>query len=215
MIRGVSTGPAFQPISVVGIERRQRPRHGRLLAALIVALVVVVFGFATAFLIRYRPVEAASGLTPGRFARLERGGRPPPGPIRLRFMPNRGTTVGVLLRNGGELTIKVEGVEIEGERIGSILRQTKARLPLGERSRTIAVDETRSFESVGLDPGEAQWFVLVLRLGRRCPSAQRASVGALRVRYSVFELPKSMRVPLREGLQVRCPRKERRGRRRR
>lgn len=204
---GVSAGPAFEPVSIVGIERDQHPRRGRLLAALIIGLVVVVFGFATVFLLRYHPFEAASAVSPGRFA--ERPRRKSPGPLRLRFVPRRGTTVGVLLRNGGQLSVKLQAVEIDGEGAGGILRQTKARLPLVERSRTVALDQTRAFANVGLQPAEAQWVILVLRFGRRCPAGRRATVGALRVRYSVFELHKRMRVPLREGVEVRCPRRGR------
>ena len=203
----MSAGPAFKPLSIVGIERDQHPRRGRLLAALIIGLVVAVFGFATVFLVRYHPFEAASAVSPGRFA--ERPRRPSPGPVRLRFVPRRGTTVGVMLRNDGQLSVRLQAVEIDGEGAGGIVRQTKARLPVVERSRTVAVDETRSFANVGLQPGETQWVVLVLRFGRRCPARRRATVGALRVRYSVFELPKRMRVPLREGIEVRCPRRGR------
>ncbi len=210
----MSAGPAFKPVSIVGIERDQQPRRGRLLAALIIGLVVVVFGFATVFLIRYHPFEAASAVSPGRFTVKPKRDRAPSQPLRFRFLPGRGTTVGVLLRNRGELSVKLEDVRLEGEGVGGILRQTKARLPLGERSRTVALDQTRTFASVGLSPGETQWVVLVLRFGRRCPAGQRGTVGALRVRYSVFELGKHMRVPLREGLEVPCPRSKRRGTRR-
>lgn len=210
----MSAGPAFKPVSVVGIDRDHQPRRGRLLAALIIGLVVVVFGFATVFLIRYHPFEAASAVSPGRFASNPKRERAPSRPLRFRFLPGRGTTMGVLLRNGGELSVKLEDVQVEGEGVGEIVRQTKARLPLVERSRTVALDQTRTFSSVGLSPGEAQWVVLVLRFGRRCPAGRRGTVGALRVRYSVFELGKQMSVPLREGLEVPCPRSKRRANRR-
>jgi hypothetical protein len=133
--------------------------------------------------------------------------------VRFRFEPGRGTTVGVLLRNGGRLTIKLEEVEIDGAGAGAVVRQTKARLPLGKASRTVAPENTQAFRSIGLDPGEAQWVVLVLRFGDRCPKGQAGTVGALRVRYSVFELRKRMRVPLRDGLRVPCrvPRRKGRG----
>lgn len=198
-----STGPAFRPVSVVSIERGQQPRRGRWVAALIVALVVLIFGFATVYLVRYHPVKAASAIKPGRLVERPRV-RAPGAPVRLRFLPGRGTTVGVLLRNGGRLTVKLDDVRIdEGEVVG-ILRQTKARLGLGEQSRTVSPDQTQAFRSIGLDPGEARWVVLVLRFGRKCPRGATGAVSALRVRYSVFELPKRMRVPLREGLQVLC-----------
>jgi hypothetical protein len=64
-----------------------------------------------------------------------------------------------------------------------------------------------------LDPGEAQWVILVLRFAERCPEGQAGTVGALRVRYSVFELPKSMQVPLRDGLRIPCPPPRRKSRR--
>lgn len=206
MIRRMSrsrTGPAFEPVSVVSIERRrQAPRRFRvLLPVIIVAIVVLVFGFAAVFLVTYHPVEAGPALSAGRFAKTERGGRLPPGPVRFRFRAGRGTSIGVLLGNGGELTIKVTGVELEG---GELLRSTKARLPFAEDDRTVAPEATRSLQSLGLDPGEARWVVLVLRFGTRCPKGEKGVLEALRVRYSVFELPKEMRVTLPRQLVVRC-----------
>ena len=209
-----STGPAFEPVSVVGIEREHQPRRGRLVAALIVGVVVVVFGFATVVIVTYHPVEAESAVKAGRFAERPRGGRADTDvPVRFRFEAGRGTTVGVLLRNGGRLTIKLEEVEIDAENAGGVVRQTKARLPLGKASRTVLPENTQSFRSIGLDPGEAQWVILVLRFSERCPEGQAGTVGALRVRYSVFELPKSMQVPLRDGLRIPCPPPRRKSRR--
>jgi hypothetical protein len=205
-----STGPAFRPVSVVSIERGQQPRRGRWVAALIVALVVLVFGFAAVYMVRYHPLEAASAVKPGRFVE-RKGARAPGEPVRLRFLPGRGTTVGVLLRNGGRLTVKLEDVRIDDGHVVGILRQTKARLALGEQSRTVAPDQTEAFRSIGLEPGETRWVVLVLRFGPKCPKGATGAVSALRVRYSVFELPKRMRVPLREGVQIPCG-KDRRGR---
>lgn len=197
------TGPAFEPVSVVSIERRrQAPRRFRvLLPVIIVAIVVLVFSFATVFLVTYHPVEAGPAFAAGRFARTSRDGRLPEGPVRFSFRAGRGTSIGVLLRNGGELTIKLTSVDLEG---GELLRSTKARLPFTENDRTVAPEATRSLESLGLDPGEARWVVLVLRFGARCPKGEKGVLEALRVRYSVFELPKEMRVTLPRRLVVRC-----------
>lgn len=197
------TGPAFEPVSVVSIERgRQAPRRFRvLLPAVIVALVVLVFGFAAVFLITYHPVEAGSAFGAGRFAKTSRGGRLPAGPVRFPFRAGRGTSIGVSLRNGGELTIKLTGIELEG---GELLRSTKARLPFVESDRTVSPDATRGFDSVGLDPGQERWVVLVLRFGSRCPKGEKGVLEALRVHYSVFELRKEMRVALPRRLVVRC-----------
>ncbi len=197
-----STGPAFEPMSVVSLERHQ-PRGSRLLPALLVVLVVIVFGGTAIFLSRYRPFELGSTFGVGRFAQVDRGGRLPGGPVRLRFVEGKGTSFGLSLRNGGRLTIKLEDIKIEGG--GAIVRQTKLRLPLTEGSRSVVPDETRSFRTVGLDPGEEQFVVVVLRFGKRCPGDTVGAVDALKLSYSVFELPKEMRLALRERLEVPCP----------
>ncbi len=189
-------------MSIVSMERDQ-PRRSRLLPVLLGVLVVVVFGGTGIFLSRYHPVEMGSAFGVGRFAQTDRGGRLPSGPVRLRFVEGKGTSFGLSLRNGGRLTIKLEDIKIEGG--GGILRQTKVRLPLTEDSRSVVPDETRSFRTVGLDPGEEQFVVLVLRFGKRCPSDTVGVVDGLKLSYSVFELPKEMRVGLRERLEVPCP----------
>lgn len=198
-----TTGPAFRPMSTVSMERQQQQRRSRVLPALLVVLVVVVFGGTAIFLSRFRPVELGSTFAVGRFAKVDRGGRLPSGPVRLRFVEGKGTSFGLSLRNGGRLTIKVEDVKIVGG--GSIVRQTKVRLPLTEDSRSVVPDETRRFRTVGLDPGEEQFVVVVLRFGKRCPADTVGLVDGLKLDYSVFELPKEMRVGLREPLEIPCP----------
>jgi len=189
-------------MSTVSVERQQAKR-GRLLPTLLVALLVVVFGGTAIFLSRYRPVELGSTFGVGRFAKLDRGGRLLSGPVRLRFVEGKGTSFGISLRNGGKLTIKLEDVKIEGG--GSVVRQTKLRLPLTEDGRSVVPDETRSFRTVGLDPGEEQFVIVVLRFGKRCPDDTVGVIDALKVNYSVFELPKEMRLGLRERLEILCP----------
>lgn len=189
-------------MSMVSMERPQ-PRRSRLLPALLAVLVVVVFGGTAIFLSRYRPLELGSTFGVGRFAQMDRGGSLPDGPVRLRFAAGKGTSFGLSVRNGGRLTVKLEDLQVQGG--GSIVRQTKVRLPLTEDSRSVVPDETRSFRTVGLAPGEEQFVVLVLRFGKRCPADTVGVIDALKIDYSIFELPKEMRLALRERLEVACP----------
>jgi len=201
-----STGPGFRPISVVEAHSRRRrtsPLPGRILGVALVALIVLGSLAVVYVIVNYKPMETGTTFAVGRFAKTN-DGRLPRGDVRLSFQPNRGTSFGMSLRNGGRLTVKVTKVTIPDQ--GAIVRQTNLRLP-PEGSNTVVPDETTKFASVQLDPGETQFVVVVLRFGERCPRDAIGVIDSVRVHYSLFGIAKEMNVRLRQRITVPCDRK--------